>query len=161
MAVPSLIQPDDGEDSAACNLYGSGIRHCWPVPSMITQGTQMLHADKGAEASVWAGREALVEGAVQENDSEFRLWSCTEWSLKPSPAAPGYHLGRAFSFSVSWVFPLVFTGMKRFSVMIKGGMQGKTEKAMATHSNTLVWKIPGTEEPKRLQSMGSLRVRND
>ena len=46
MAVPSLIQPDDGEDSAACNLYGSGIRHCWPVPSMITQGTQMLHADK-------------------------------------------------------------------------------------------------------------------
>ena len=84
-----------------------------------------------------------------------------DMNLKPSPAAPGYHLGRAFSFSVSWVFPLVFTGMKRFSVMIKGGMQGKTEKAMATHSNTLVWKIPWTEEPKRLQSMGSLRVRND
>ena len=102
-----------------------------------------------------------MEGAVQENDSEFRLWSCIEWSLKPSPAAPGYHLGRAFSFSVSWVFPLVFIGMKRFSVMIKGGMQGKTEKAMATHSSTLVWKIPRTEEPRRLQSMGSLRVRND
>ena len=30
---------------------------------------------------------------------------------------------------------------------------------MATHSSTLAWKIPWTEEPGRLQSMGSLRVR--
>ena len=29
---------------------------------------------------------------------------------------------------------------------------------MATHSSVLAWKIPGTEEPCRLQSMGSLRV---
>ena len=33
-----------------------------------------------------------------------------------------------------------------------------SEKAMATHSSTLAWKIPWTEEPGRLQSMGSLRV---
>ena len=32
---------------------------------------------------------------------------------------------------------------------------------MATHSSTLAWKIPGSEEPGRLQSMGSLRVRHD
>ena len=32
---------------------------------------------------------------------------------------------------------------------------------MATHSNTLAWKIPWTEEPGRLQSMGSLRVGHD
>ena len=31
-----------------------------------------------------------------------------------------------------------------------------TEKAMAPHSSTLAWKIPWTEEPGRLQSMGSL-----
>jgi len=35
------------------------------------------------------------------------------------------------------------------------------EKALATHSGTLAWKIPWTEEPGRLQSMGSLRVRQD
>ena len=35
------------------------------------------------------------------------------------------------------------------------------EKAMATHSSTLAWKIPWTEGPGRLQSMGSLRVRHD
>ena len=36
-----------------------------------------------------------------------------------------------------------------------------TEKAMAPHSSTLAWKIPWTEEPGRLQSMGSRRVRHD
>ena len=35
------------------------------------------------------------------------------------------------------------------------------EKEMATHSSTLDWKIPWTEEPGGLQSMGSLRVRHD
>ena len=35
------------------------------------------------------------------------------------------------------------------------------EKAMAPHSSTLAWKIPGMEEAGGLQSMGSLRVRHD
>ena len=35
------------------------------------------------------------------------------------------------------------------------------EKAMAAHSSTFAWKIPWTEEPGRLQSMGSLRVGHD
>ena len=36
-----------------------------------------------------------------------------------------------------------------------------TEKAMTTHSSSLAWKIPWAEEPGRLQSMGSQRVRHD
>ena len=36
-----------------------------------------------------------------------------------------------------------------------------SEKAMAPHSSPLAWQIPWTEEPGRLQSMGSLRVRHD
>ena len=35
------------------------------------------------------------------------------------------------------------------------------EKTMAHHPSTLAWKIPWTEEPGRLQSMGSLRVGHD
>ena len=38
---------------------------------------------------------------------------------------------------------------------------GFMEKAMAPHSSTLAWKIPWMEEPGRLQSMGSPRVRHD
>ena len=40
-------------------------------------------------------------------------------------------------------------------------ISSQTEKAMAPHSSTLAWKIPWTEEPGRLQSMGSRRVRHD
>jgi len=36
-----------------------------------------------------------------------------------------------------------------------------SEKAMATHSSTVVWKIPWTEEPGRLWSMGSIGVEHD
>ena len=36
-----------------------------------------------------------------------------------------------------------------------------SQKIMAPHTSTLAWKIPWTEEPGRLQSMGSLRVGHD
>ena len=39
--------------------------------------------------------------------------------------------------------------------------QHYSEKAMAPHSSTLAWKIPWTEEPVGLQSMGLLRVGHD
>ena len=35
------------------------------------------------------------------------------------------------------------------------------QKEMATHSSTLAWKIPWMEESRRLESMGSQRVRHD
>ena len=41
------------------------------------------------------------------------------------------------------------------------GWEDLLEKAMATHSSILAWKIPWTEEPGRLQSMGSQRVGHD
>ena len=41
------------------------------------------------------------------------------------------------------------------------GREDPLEKEMATHSSILAWKIPWTEEPGRLQSMGSQRVGQD
>ena len=41
------------------------------------------------------------------------------------------------------------------------GQEDLLEKELATHSSTLARKIPWMEEPGRLQSMGSLRVRHD
>ena len=41
------------------------------------------------------------------------------------------------------------------------GEEDPLEKEMATHSSTLAWKIPWTEKPCRLQSMGLQRVRHD
>ena len=41
------------------------------------------------------------------------------------------------------------------------GWEDPLEKGMATHSSILVWRIPWAEEPGRLRSMGSQKVRHD
>ena len=41
------------------------------------------------------------------------------------------------------------------------GQEDPLEKEMATHSSVLAWRIPWTEEPSRLQSMGLQRVGHD
>ena len=41
------------------------------------------------------------------------------------------------------------------------GQEDPLEEGMATHSNILPWRISWTEEPGRLQSIGSQRVRHD
>ena len=56
--------------------------------------------------------------------------------------------------------------VKRLSTMQETGVRSlgqedPPEKEMAIHSSTIAWKIPWTEEPGRLQSMGSQRVRHN
>ena len=41
------------------------------------------------------------------------------------------------------------------------GQEDPLEKGMATHSNILAWRIPWTEKPGRIQSMGSQRIEYD
>ena len=53
--------------------------------------------------------------------------------------------------SLLWIFSM---GFNKYVMLL-------SEKATAPHSSTLAWKIPWTEEPGRLQSMGSLRVRHN
>ena len=49
----------------------------------------------------------------------------------------------------------------KLKFLFKESERRQREKAMATHSSTLAWKIPWAEEPGRLQSMGSWRVGHD
>ena len=61
---------------------------------------------------------------------------------------------------------LVTQTVKRLRAMWETWVQSLSwedplEKEMATHSSTLVWNIPWTEEPGRLQSMRLQRVRHD
>ena len=50
--------------------------------------------------------------------------------------------------------------MQQMWVQSLGG-EDPVEKEMATHSRILAWRIPRTEEPGRLQSMGLQRVGHD
>ena len=61
---------------------------------------------------------------------------------------------------------LVAQMVKRLSTMQETGVlslgwEDPLEKEMAVHSRTIAWKIPWTEEPGRLQPMGSQRVGHD
>ena len=48
-----------------------------------------------------------------------------------------------------------------FTKEVYKGSWGVLEKGMGTHSSTLTWRIPWIEEPGRLQSIGSQRVRHN
>ena len=59
--------------------------------------------------------------------------------------------------------PLAITGLARdaslWGLLLSG--EDPLEEEMATHSSLLSWRIPWTEDPGGLQSMGSHRVRQD
>ena len=66
---------------------------------------------------------------------------------------------------VPWT-SLVAQMVKRLSTMREAQVRSLVhedplEKEMAIHSSTIAWKIPWTEEPGRLESMGSQRVGHD
>ena len=70
-----------------------------------------------------------------------------------------------YPFQNSWASPvtqLVKNLHAMWETWVRSlGREDPLEKAMATHSGILAWKIPWTEEPYRLQSMGSQRVGHD
>ena len=73
---------------------------------------------------------------------------------------------RSLSLSLSIRASLLPQTVKNLPAMQETGVQSvgeedPLEKEMATHSSTLAWRIPWTEEPGRLQSTGSQRVRRD
>ena len=82
----------------------------------------------------------VLVSAVQLSESAMSIHtSSSSWIPLPHPIHLGHH--RAPSWGSCAVLHM--------------------EKAVATHSSVLAWKIPGTEEPGRLQSVGSLRVGHD
>jgi len=67
-------------------------------------------------------------------------------------------------FPINIWYPLVAQRVKHLPAMREAwiwslGHKDPLEKEMATHSSTRAWKIPWMEEPGRLQSMGSQKVR--
>ena len=91
-----------------------------------------------------------------------KYWSFS-FSISPSNEYSGL-----ISFRMNWLDLLAVQGTLKSLLHIKvpkhqffGTQIFLLEKEMVTHSNTLAWKIPWMEEPGRLQSMGSRRVRHD
>ena len=71
-----------------------------------------------------------------------------------------------FTYNLTNLFSLVAQMVKNLPAMQETGVQSlgqedPLEKEIATHSSILAWRIPWTEEPGGLQSMGSQRVGHD
>ena len=83
--------------------------------------------------------------------------------ISESGRSPGEGIG--YPLQYSWA-SLVAHMVKNLPTMWETwvpslGREDPLEKEMAIHSSTIAWKIPWTEEPGRLQSMGSQRVSYD
>ena len=98
------------------------------------------------------------------------LWDPMNWSMPGFPVL--HYLLELAQTHVHWVsdaiwpsHPLSPSSPPALNLSQDQGILqwvgSSPEKAMAPHSSTLAWKIPWTEEPGRLQSMGSLGVGND
>ena len=75
-------------------------------------------------------------------------------------------VSRRYPDKFTWFYIVVAQTVKCLSTMRETqvrslGREDLLEKEMATHSGTIAWKIPWTEKPDRLQSMGSQRIRHD
>ena len=99
----------------------------------------------------------------QSVSQSVQLLSCVQLFAIPWTTAPQASLSVANSRS--WLqlmsIELVMPSNHRILDLFEIRLINVTEKAMAPHSSTLAWKIPWMEEPGRLQSMGSHRVRHD
>ena len=93
------------------------------------------------------------------------------WTHKALPTTGPLHLlfylpGKLFLFFGNAHASLVAHTVKNLPAMqetqvLSLGWEDILKKGMATHFSILAWRIPWTEEPGRLQSMGSQRVRHD
>ena len=88
-----------------------------------------------------------------------RMWG---WWLLWALSYKGGNKGLAWLNRASLVAQMVKRLPAMWETWVQSlGREDLLEKEMAIHSSTLAWKIPWTEEPDRLQSMGSQRVRHD
>ena len=94
----------------------------------------------------------------------LRPCRCSTNTLNFSVLLPSSQAAADFQLQVSGA--LGFSQMRFLNQVVPPGATStwnslgrhSEEKAMVTHSSTLAWKIPRTEEPGRLQSMGSQRA---
>ena len=97
-----------------------------------------------------------------DSEGQRNLAGCIPQSHKESGTATEQQFNNWYKIFQLVCFHLfVFLSWCSFHHTLSEGSVPVPEKARAPHSSTLAWKIPWTEEPGRLQSMGSLRVGHD
>ena len=96
------------------------------------------------------GRETQLIGKVSEQSNIMK-----QLQISSTLRGPG-------SIRTSLVAQMVKRLSTMWETLVRAlGWEDPLEKGLAIHSRTIAWKIPWTEEPGRLQSLGSQRVGHD
>ena len=106
----------------------------------------------------------FVSRSQVKSDSVFVLHSVVSNSLHPHGLQPTRFLcswdspGKNTRVGSHSLLESKFPALRVYCLQLKPPMTSnyQTQKAMAPHSSTFAWKVPWTEEPRRLQSMASL-----
>ena len=147
----------------ACpTLFHNCVLATWYF-SIIPIGTETLQSSKdqeGAAQGDW--------GIMRKIGTEHAHTRSGSWNFYP--AGPRGYVNilnlETKDISKAEVWHDLICSLKKTTLIAVWGMdyrvpEWESKKAAAPHSSTLAWKIPWTEEPGRLQSMGSLRVGYD
>ena len=109
------------------------------------------------EENLERGKVTNHPRTTEETDMADGAW--ISWELAMLNLLPNWAGSNAWHATKRIYWPQLVEKVN--TAFICRALSKETEKAMAPHSSTLAWKIPGTGEPSRLQSMGSLRVGHD
>ena len=107
--------------------------------------------------TVWDPQDCSPPGSSVHGILQART---LDWVAIPLSSGPSQPRHQTQVFCIAGRFFTV-RATREAQIDIYLYLYSKMEKAMAPNSSTLAWKIPWTEEPGRLQSMGSLGVGHD
>ena len=105
----------------------------------------LLRLNKEGNSDISFNMDELEDVMVNENKTRTNVYDSTHMGIRASLVAQ--MVKNLPAMWETWVRPLSW--------------EDPLKKGTATHSSILAWRIPWTEEPGRLQSMGSQRVRHD
>ena len=145
---------------AYSNSCSSSRWHHPTIPSSVVPFSSRLQSFPASESFPLSqfftsgGQSIGVSASAPVLTMNIQDWFPLGWTGWISLQSKG--LSRVFSNHSSYTRTYIYTDWELLTLLVLS-----PEKAMATHSSTLTYKIPWTEEPGRLQSMGSLRVGHD
>ena len=142
----------------------------WPLDPQTLQGLALRHTALSCHRpielpSVTSSCTAEARRKEKETTSPIPLYlgysGCSsalpaEMQRRVRPRLSSCCLG--FSGTIQFFHTCISVTICQLCERFRGLCRGEEEKAMAPHSSTLAWKVPWTEEPDGLQSMGLRRV---
>ena len=132
-----------------------------PLHSIIWSQISLANSKQRSSDPWWAMVSVFLRFTHTLNLEEIQDESNCFIRIEELTGSCHWDLESPLSWRLSWWSDGKASACSAGDSGLTPGLGRSSEKEMATHSSTLAWKIPWTEEPGRLQSMGLQRVGHD